>query len=299
MRHLLAALLLLQAPAALAARVAVVQSDTLPPYTAPVEAFAEALGPGVAVEVYNLHGREKEAETLAARFRDDPPDAVFALGAKAAWIVNERTPSIPLVYAAILSPSRFDIEGRGTAGVSMVADPARAVSEVAGFFPNLRTLAVLRGPGIPDARIEAMQAAAGLVGLELRVERVRGPRDVRTAFTRLSDEVDAIWLQADREVLDRPSYRFVVEEAQRTRTPLVVETENMVRAGGLFAVVPDPVGVGREAAGRVRAALDGETLDGSRSHAAEVDLVLHLGRAREADTGFDELLLDFVDVVVE
>jgi len=280
---------------ALAARVAVVQSDELPPYTTPVEPFLEALGE--PADVYNLRGREKDAEALVERLKADPPEVVFALGAKAAWIVKRRT-SIPVVYASILSPSRFDIEGRNVAGVAMIAAPGRSLGQLAAFFPSIKRLVVLRGPSIPDSRILEMTQVAQAAGLTLDVQRVRTPKELRNAFASVGD-ADAVWLQADREVLDKPTYIYVVEEARRARLPLVVETENMVRAGGMFAVVPDAEGVGRSAATLVQTVLNGQKPEGEVVYADDVDVVLNVETVKASEVPFDNLMLDFVDVVVE
>lgn len=288
--------ILLSIPA-FAARVVVIISDEMEPYTAPVQPFLDELGESATV--YNLRGRESDANALARRLQDNPPEVVFALGAKAAWIVRKQLPKVPLVYTSVLAPGRFDIEGTRTAGISMVAGPELAVSEFHNYFPDYKRIGVLRGPSIPDARIEAMEAAAKLLGIELAVERVRSPRDVRQALRNLGPKVDAFWLQPDRAVIDRPTYRFVVEETRRTRRPLVVETENMVRAGGMFATVPDLAGAGRQAAVVVREVLDeGRVLRGELFDPEEVDVVLSLPALRAAGGEIDPLLLDFVDVVV-
>lgn len=297
-RALAASLALLLATPAFAARVVVVVSDDLAPYTEPVQPFLDALGQ--EAEVYNLRGRETDATALAKRLQGRPPDVVFALGAKAAWTIKKQLPKVPLVYASILAPSRFDIEGRGTLGVGMVAAPELALSQFNGFFPTIKRVGVLRGPSIPDARIASMERVAKELGVELVVERVRSPVEVRQALHNLAPKVDALWLQADRAVVDRTTYRFVVEETQRTRRALVVETENMVRAGGLFATVPDPAGTGRQAAAVVREILSGDrTLLGEVVDPEEVDVVLNLGALRSVGVMFDTLLLDFVDVVIE
>jgi ABC-type uncharacterized transport system substrate-binding protein len=80
--------------------------------------------------------------------------------------------------------------------------------------------------------------------------------------------------------------------------PLMVETENMVRAGALFAVVPDGEGVGRQAARLVKRILDGEQ-DVATERPNEVQVVLNVGTLDAGQLDFDYLLLDFVDVVVE
>lgn len=294
---LLALLTLLAAPA-LAARVVVIVSDDLGPYTEPVQPFLDALDE--PADVYNLRGREADAQALAARLKNKPPEVIFALGAKAAWIARERLPDIPLVFASIMAPRRFDIEGKGTAGIAMVTAPELAVSQFNGFFSNFERIGVLRGPSIPDSRIASMEKAAELIGVTLTVERVRSPRDVRQAMHRLASKVQVIWLQNDREVLDRPTFRFIVEESQRTRMPLVVETENMVRAGALFATVPDTAGVGRQAAGLVREVLDDDrVLRGELLDPQDIDIVLNRAVLRTTGTAFEPMMLDFIDVVVE
>jgi putative tryptophan/tyrosine transport system substrate-binding protein len=297
-RSVLVLLAALAALPAFASRVVVVASDDLTPYTAPIQPFLDALGE--PAEVYNLRGREADAQALSKRLAARPPDVVFALGAKAAWILRKNHPKIPVVYASILAPARFDIEGRGTVGIAMVAAPELAVSQFKSFFSDIGKIGVLRGPSIPDSRIAAMEKAAKDLGIELVIERVRSPAEVRQALHKLGSRVDAIWLQADRAVVDRPTYRFVVEETQRTRRPLVVETENMVRAGGMFATIPDSQGLGRQAAAVVREVLDdGRVLKGELLDPDEVDVVLNLGVLRAVGAPFDMLLIDFVDVVVE
>lgn len=296
MRLLLAGLAALLLPSsASATRVVVVQSDDLQPYTAPVAPFLEGLGE--PADVYNLRGREKDAEALVERLERDPPEVAFALGAKAAWTLKKHT-DIPVVYASILSPARFDIVGRNVAGVNMVAPPARSLGQLAAFFPDLRRVAVLRGPSVPDSRILEMKHVAGAAGIELVLVPVDGPKALRSAFSALGD-VDAVWVQADRQILDRASYVFVVEEAQRTRIPLIVETENMVRAGGMFAVVPDPKGVAEAALALTETILNGQRPEGEVVYARDVDVVLNVGAVKQSGVPFEALMLDFVDVVVE
>ena len=143
---------------------------------------------GEPADVFNLRGREKDAEALVERLKADPPEVVFALGAKAAWIVKRQT-AIPVVYASILSPSRFDVEGRNVAGVAMVAAPGRSLGQLAAFFPSIKKLVVLRGPSIPDSRILEMTHVAESAGLTLDVRRVRTPKELRDALSDLGDAV--------------------------------------------------------------------------------------------------------------
>lgn len=300
MRRLALMLLLGLTTAAHAGRnqVVVVQSDDLEAYTAPVPAFLEALD--LPAQVVNLHGRRAEADALIKRLRTENPPVVFCLGAKAAWAVHQGLPSTPMVYTSVLDPQRYGIEGRQVTGVGMHLDPALHLSQFTSFFPDIKRLGVLRGPSLTDTRLRTLHAGAEAVGIELVVREVDAPRHVRGTLAGMADEIDGLWLQPDRGVLTRESFRAVTEETRRRGLPLLVETDDMVRAGALFAVVPDPDSLGRQAAGLVQRILDGAApaiLEVQQPEDALV--VLNLSTLERAGIEFDELMLDFVDVPVE
>jgi len=288
------ALLLLSSPA-FASRVVVVQSDDLDPYTEPATFFAEALGEPVTL--LNLHGRKGEQDAVAERLVTEKPEVVFALGAKAAWTARQALPTTPIVYASVLDPERYGIDDEDATGISATVPPAIYLSQLAGFFPEIHTIGVLQGPLATDTRVEEMQRAASFLGLELVVREADSTRSARKAFNQMAPDVDALWLQPDREMLTADLFRVLTEESRRQRLPLLVETDNMVRAGALFAVVPDPEALGLQAVAIVHRILAGEDVEGEAP--ADALVVLNVGTAKSAQIPFDPLLLDFVDVVVE
>lgn len=280
-----------------AARVVIVQSDDLPPYTRPVAAFEKAVGE--PVDVMDLHGRRSEAEVAAQRLKREKPAVVFALGAKAAWTVKGALPDTPMVYAEVLNPGRYGIEGSEVTGVSAMVSPAQYLSQFQGFFPQVKTLGVLRGPLTTDERMARLAAAAKTLKMKLVVQQVGGTRDARHAFYAIAPHVDAVWLQPDREMLTPDVFRVLADEARRRRLPLLVETENMVRAGALFAVVPDPEGTGRQAGEMARKLLAGASpAEMPVAEPRDTHVVLNVRTVKTADIHFDPLLLDFVDVVI-
>lgn len=298
MKRALATLLLLPALAGATPRVAVIQSDDLAAYTAPSPAFIDALGESALV--VNLHGRANDAEAVAVRLRRDDPDVIFALGAKAAWIATRRLPGTPLVYASVLDPARYGVQTAQSTGVRATVSPGIYLSQLTSFFPEIRRIAVLRGPSAPEERLAAMRDAAELVGVELVVMPVADGRGARQALPDLAQRADALWLQPDRELLDSTTFRFLAQETRRRQIPLLVETENMVAAGALFAVVPDPAGVGAQSAEIARRLLEGAApAVVPPQDPVATRVVLNLRTARQAEIEVDPLLLDFVDVVIE
>ncbi len=290
--------LLWSASALAGPRVAVVQSDDLDVYTAPVPAFLEELGePAMVV---NLHGRRAEAEAAIVRLRREDPDAIFALGAKAAWTLARELPDTPVIYASILEPGRYGVSGNQVTGIDATVDPGLFLSQFSGFFPDVDQVAVIRGPGSGTERQARAQEAADAVGITLTIVQAASPREVRRSLGQLPEEVQALWLQPDREILDAGTFRYLTSESRRRGLLLLVETENMVSAGALFAVVPDSAGVGRQAAALVKRVLDGAAPAILPVEAPErTQVILSTRAAALAEVDIDPLLLDFVDVVVE
>ncbi len=293
-------LALLATPDALARdRVAVVVSDDLDAYTAPVGPFVDELG--ITAEIINIHGREIEAKQMVGRLKSDLPDVVYCVGAKACYAVHQAMPKVPLVYSTVYEPTRYGIDGAHVAGVTMDVEPVTFLSQFVGFFPEVQRIGVIRGPAMTDRRWLAMAAAAVELGMELVEYRVRSPREVRSAMVTLAKQgVDALWVPPDRQTLTSDNFRTVSEEARRRRLPLLVDTQNMVEAGGLFTLTPDHEAVGRQAAVMATELLGGEVPSNIGTDSPEKLLVVLNTRTIErSGLEFDRLLLDFVDVVVD
>jgi len=279
-------------------RVAVVQSGDYSAYREPVPAFLQTLGEPATVVV--IRGRQAEAEALIKRLDRAHPVVVFCLGAKAAWTVRRQMPNTPVVYAAVSDVERYGIEAPMVTGVRNHVDPVTYLSHFLGFFPSVRTIGVLRGPGVSPERIATLVAAAEQVGVTINVVDVSGPKEVRKSFVSMAPNIDAVWLQPDRDILTRESYRLLTEEARRMRVPVLVDTYNMVRAGGLFSVVPDSDSVGILAAEMVKDILSGQSPSEIEERGPRnLSVVVNMHTVEVAEIPFEQLLLDFVDVVVE
>jgi putative ABC transport system substrate-binding protein len=290
--------LLFALPAGASPRVAVVQSGDFAAYREPVPAFLETVDEPTQVVV--IRGRQQDAEELIERLARTNPIVVFCLGAKAAWTVRRLMPNTPMVYAAVNEVERYGVEASIVTGVRNHVAPVTYLSQFLGFFPDVRNVGILRGPSVSEQRIEELLAAANEVGVTITTVDVPTSRAVRKSFVAMAPNVDAVWLQPDRDILTRESYRLLTEEARRLRVPVMVDTYNMVRAGGLFAVVPDSDGIGVLAAEMVRDILGGKSPSEIEVRdPRNLSVVVNMRTVQSSQIPFDTLLLDFVDVVVE
>lgn len=289
------ALILALAPAS-AQQVVALASEELPAYQQPIPAFEEALD--LPVEVIQLDGDKKRALRVASRLSQERPDLIFALGAKAAWTAVNHVPGVPVVHVAVLDPDRYGIQGAFVTGVGMELPAELVISQFQLFAPQVQRLGLIVSQGNAGPDIEAAIEAARRAGYEVVVRRVRASNDVRKGFSRLRRQVDGLWLLPDPVVVTPDNFRTLRDEALRSRLPLLVYSEHLVRAGAFMTVAPDWEAVGRQAADLAGRILAGTTAAEVRPVQPDTPRVVLNGDTSDAlGLDIDEVLLDFVDEV--
>jgi putative ABC transport system substrate-binding protein len=277
--------------------VVVLKSDDLSAYEAPIQAFQEAMGRPVTV--LDIQGQKTVARDVVTRLRFDPPPLVFALGAKAAWMVHQQMPRVPLVYGMIQNPHRYGLVGESVTGVAFEIPYDILMSQIQLFLPDVRKVGVILTNQNPTA--QDLRGAAEAAGLELDISSVQTSRDVRGACVRLSKRVDAVLVVNDPEVLTPENFRFIREQTRRRGIPVLATSEVLARAGALLSVVPDYRETGVQAAALAQQILDEderpERLPVAMPEGARV--VLNRGVLRSLELDIDPLLLDFTDEVIE
>jgi putative tryptophan/tyrosine transport system substrate-binding protein len=289
--------LLLAASAHARAAIAVFQSDELPEYDIPVQAFLREIGQ--PAELFQFKGSKERALQLTAPLQEDPPPVVVAVGAKAAWIAMKQLPRVPIVYAMVIDPARYGVRGAFVTGVRMDVPPDMTLAQFQLFAPEVRSLGIIVSQENTSPQVAVAIEAARSAGYEVKARRVATSADVRRAFANLRTEVDGVWLLPDPVVLTPGNFRAIQSEALRARLPLLVESEGLVQAGALMCVAPDQAEVGRQAAALVREVLAGVTAGAIEPVApAATRVVLNRGTSEALGLALDPVLLDFVDEVV-
>lgn len=297
---MMAALLALALPVALARdAVVVLRSDDLPAYDAPIEAFSQAVGH--PVEVIGLRGDRAVAHRVVTELSADPPPAVLALGSKAAWIAARQLPAtVPVVWAMVRDPERYDLDGLNLTGVRMQIPPAMALAQFQLFAPEAKKLGILLSVSNSDPSVaEAIQAARE-AGYTVIARRVTSSRDVRRQLATLAREMDAIWLLPDPLVITPDHFHLVRALANRARVPILAYSETLVEAGAFMCVAPDRAAIGRLAADQVRAVLEPGATPATLEPLVPTQARVVLNRDTQQTVGLDvdPALLDFVDEIV-
>jgi ABC-type uncharacterized transport system substrate-binding protein len=233
-------------------------SDTEEAYEQPLAQFKNALNHSVVV--FNLQGDIQSAPERMKEVLAEEPSLIFALGAKAAFFAKAATTrrqDIPVLFAMVLNWQRYHLmEGQNNvAGISTeVADGTQLLS-LSLIFPELVRLGVFYNPEYSFATVEKAIKAADLVGLEVVAQPITRGKDLKRAYRRLVNQVDAILLPNDPVLYTVENVLWLNRQCLKDRVICIGQSDNLARIGLLLAVNPDIPSVGGQAAVLAKAIL--------------------------------------------
>ncbi len=253
---------------------------------------------GVPVQVHAFEDRRRSVESVVEKLRKAPPELVVALGAKAAYAVHEGLPDVPVVHAMVVDPARYGLSGPGFVGVEHRVSVEDQFAHLRLFAPDVHSVGMLLWEGNHSEAARDAQRVAKDADYALKVLRVQDGRDVRGAFQRLRRDIDALWLIPDRKVITPENFRYLRDETRRLGIPLLVYSENLVRAGALMCVAPSLEAVGAQLAEISKEIMAGAEVSTMADRVpGRVRVVLNRDTLDAIGLEIDPLMLDFVDEV--
>lgn len=278
-------------------RVLVVTSNDVPQYRQPVEAFVAAHTGDV--RVIDIGGsKESGRDRIRRAVTERPVDAVFAVGAQAAWISREVLPDVPLAFAMVLDWQRYGL-GANASGISVELPVDALLTRFKLLLPSLRRLGIITSDQASSVTLADAGAAAAELGIELVREAVSVSEDVPGAYRRIRSTIDALWMIPDPIVVTHDNFRYLANRTLHDDIAFLAFSENFVRAGALLSVSPDYATMGSQAAALIDRVV--ATKVGSSTVQAPIgsSLVINAKTARELGIDVDMNMLSLADKVID
>jgi putative ABC transport system substrate-binding protein len=242
----LAAVVLVPAPALARSTVAILKSSALPPFEMATEALTTTLRGHVTqpeVLTFDLEGDAAKAPAILRAIYAAGPRIIVTVGslATSAALADESS-SIPVVFTMVLYPKASGFEqrpGREVTGVALDIPLAAQFASLQRLLPAARKIGVLFHPAETGSIVAAARKAAADLGLTLVAREVAEPGAAVAAFGALLEEVDAVWTIADGHVLTPQTTPALILAALRRRVPLLGISTAHVKSGALATLYCD------------------------------------------------------------
>jgi putative ABC transport system substrate-binding protein len=238
------------------------------------------------------------------------PDVILASSAVVVEALQERTRTIPIVFAGVIDP----------VGGGLVASLARPGGNTTGFIgieysigakwlelltqlaPGVKRAAVIRAPTVPGSgQFGAIQSAAPRFGVEVRPFYATQATEIEHALSEFARPSDSgLIVTAGGIETNSISDMAVTAIAARLRLPAVYFERRYVEAGGLITYAPIRNGEFRQAAEYVDRILKGEKPGDLPVQApTKYELVINLKTAKTLGLTLPPTLLTLADEVIE
>lgn len=224
------------------AEVIVIGDTQLTPVTHIISGIRETLD--VPLKIYAPSNVKDRLRGIAAK---EEAKVVVALGRDALEEALRLPPSIPLIYDLVITPQT--VKRPNTTGFYMATPVKEYVSVIRKYLPSIKRIAVV---GSPDL----VRTLEGATDHQVTMHKVRNSFEIVETVKQL-DSVDAILLLPDVTLLTAAALEEIYLFSFRRGIPILGISEKDVRQGALFALVFDPVNVGRNIGENASSALKG------------------------------------------
>jgi|SRR5262245_7397819 len=261
------------------------------------------------LEVRFAAGSVAKANEHAAELVSLAPDVLIANSAPAVAALQQRTRTIPIVFAQVIDPISAGFVdtlarpgGNITGFVSLdYAFGAKWLEVLKETAPRTARVAVLRDPTTSGAagQLGAIQGVASSLRVELATIDVREPAAIERSVAALAREPSGGLI-----VLANPTatvhLELIVGLAARHRLPAMYPYRYFAAAGGLISYGADNLDLYRRAAGYVDRILKGEKPgDLPVQNPTKFELVINLKTAKALGLEVPPTLLARADEVIE
>jgi hypothetical protein len=187
----------------------------------------------------------------AERARIGPGEVVVTVGQEALDAVHNLKPTRLIPTLAFHTPP-------GLLGPPASPPPELPLRVLVTARPQIRAIGTVYGPR-SESLIESARRAAARMGVTLVAIRVAdGPAAVR-ALARHADQVHALWLPGDTDVITPQVFQYALRLQLERGMPVAAATRQQVHSGALLAVDFNPRSAGRAAANIANHVLDGHS----------------------------------------
>lgn len=189
--------------------------------------------------------------------REDQPRMILAIGDEALVAARkvQNTPVVAVLTLRIGSPRALP---RNLNAISMFVSPERYIALFRSM--NARRVGIIHNRAKCGWYLAEARQAAKEAGIELVVREVSSPRETVAILSRLSGQVDALWMLPDATTVTSETTEAFFLFGQSHSVPVVAFSGMYLNMGAAAVLDIDRKELGRQAAEMSRKILDGASI---------------------------------------
>ena len=237
------------------------------------------------------------------------PDAIVVSGRRVVAVLQERTRTVPVVFAGISDPVETGVvpslarPGGNLTGFTLFEYSmiGKMLEMLKRMSPGIDRAALIFSPDNPATVLSgrSFETSAPILGIQPTLSPVRAPAEIESAIETFARRPNGALLFPS-DVTITLHRELVTRLALQHRLPAIYGDPVLVASGGLMSYGPDRIDIFRQSAGYVDRILRGEKPgDLPVQNPTRFQLVLNLRTARALGLDVPPTLLAIADGVIE
>ncbi len=228
--------------------VAVVKSHSLSSYNHVLTGFSvDSKASIVEYDMKNDLSRGKKIFKIL-NTKEKKPDLVIAIGPSAANMAKREISDIPIIFCMVPNLEKYDLSADNITGITLQLPVKTQLATLKTLAPKIRNVGVVYNPKYTQKLINLAMESSTQLGMTLIPAKVDSATDVPMATRAFLGKIDALWMVADKTVLNARSFRTLLEFTWNHKIPFFSFSHKLVEAGALVSLSPDYLKIGRQAA---------------------------------------------------
>ncbi|WP_321387805.1 tryptophan ABC transporter substrate-binding protein [uncultured Enterococcus sp.] len=199
-------------------------------------------GENMTIAFQNGQADQSKLATMSQQLIDKKADVLIGIATPAAQALANTTNEIPIILGAITDPvsaglvASNDKPGGNITGVSDKSPVDAQFDLATKLLPKASSVGILYSSAEENSKYQAAEAekAAKALGLSAKSYVVPSSNEIAQTVQVMSGEVDFIYIPTDNTIAN--AMQTVVNEANKTKTPIIPSVDTMVEEGGLATV---------------------------------------------------------------
>lgn len=199
-------------------------------------------GENATIIFQNGQGDQSKLKTMSEKLVQDKSDVLIGIATPAAQSLANETTEIPIVLGAVTDPVSAGLvpneekPGGNITGVSDKSPVDAQIDLAMQLLPDAQTMGVIYSSAEDNSKYQMEEAKkeAESKGLAVKTYAVPSTNEIAQTVQVMAGEVDFIYIPTDNTIAS--AMQTVVNEANKTNTPIIPSVDTMVSEGGLATV---------------------------------------------------------------
>lgn len=269
-------------------------------YNIPANTFKKAVS--YTIRELDMEGDLNKGRAFVQQLKQDPPRLIFTIGDKASFVAKEGFSEVPIIFSMVLNWKKLGLENvKNITGISLDVPPESQFTQLKLIAPQVSQIGVIYSSEASQELIYQAKKISADLGIELVSIQVTSGKNVRKAWKKIENRIDALWMVADPVVITQDNFEFLKEQTLRKKIPFLGYSESFVKAGALLAVSPDYETIGSQAASLTLQILEDRQKPGDIQITEPIGTVIALNKstAKKLGLSLNDSILSFIDRAFE